>query len=116
MRKIRATKEQSELRRLSQACFHLLLSERGNICDPVFANCTDVISRAGKTIYSHHFSHIEDRRLSRCEHFLILISQLLSQAISRKTPGGAACGQDMIGSAKFLDFQKGENGRERPAT
>jgi hypothetical protein len=105
MRKIQAAKEQSELRRLSQACFHLLVSERENICDPVLANYTDVFSRGGKTIYNQQFSRIEARRLSRCEHYLILISHLLSHAISRKTPGGASCAQEMIASAQFLDLK-----------
>src|ERR1019366_9579605 len=46
MRKTQAAKEQSGLRRLSQASFHLLVSESRNICDPVLPGCADAFSCA----------------------------------------------------------------------
>jgi hypothetical protein len=55
MRNIQTTKEQSELRRLSQACFHLLAFERENICDLVLPNCAYASSRGGE--------HCTDNRL-----------------------------------------------------
>jgi hypothetical protein len=46
MRKIQATKEQSGLRRLSQASFHLLASESRNICDLILPGRADAFSCA----------------------------------------------------------------------
>jgi hypothetical protein len=69
MRKTQATKEQSELRQLCQACFHLLASERDEIrelCWRLFV--------CGRTLHSQEIIHKEGRRLSLCEHCRILIS------------------------------------------
>jgi hypothetical protein len=74
MRKTQATNKQSELRRVSQACFHLLASERENICDLVLPNYADASSCAGRILRRHQINHREDGRLSRFEHFRILIS------------------------------------------
>src|ERR1700686_1576995 len=46
MRKIQVTKERSELRRSSQACFHLLVLAHENICDLVLPGCADAFSYA----------------------------------------------------------------------
>ena len=52
MRKNQAAKEQSELRRLSQARFHLLVLEHENICDLDLPNCADAFLYARE-----HYTH-----------------------------------------------------------
>ncbi len=51
----------------------LLLSAK-DICNFVFGNYANALFACGRTLHSHQTSHWEDRRLSRCGHFCILVT------------------------------------------
>ncbi len=93
MRKIQATKEQSELRRLTQAYFHLLASERENTRDLVLPNCADASSCAGEPAQTPDWSQrsrtsVPLWTLSQFDFTFSLLLEMLGDRVRAEVAGG----------------------------